>query len=268
MSAVQPDIDVLGLSIKTFGLFFALNFACWGLLCARRLKEIGKPPDWAYEIVTVALIGGLVGARLYWLAEQGGEVSVGDVFGGSGLTWYGGLAGGIVAVVIWAWRRDFLNNQLLDIAGPCLALGYAIGRIGCQISGDGDYGKEWDGPWAMGYPDGVVPTDPGVTVHPTPIYETLTMGLLAWVLWSLRDRVRPGLLFAGYLVGGGLERFLVEFLRRNDPAALGLTAPQLESLALVAIGVAWMAVVRRRHGSLLLPDDERPERARSVPARA
>ncbi len=249
MVAVQPDIDVLGLSIKTFGLFFALNFAAWGLLCARRLKELGRPPDWAYEIVTVALVGGLVGARLYWLAQQGGGVGVGDVFGGAGLTWYGGLAGGIVAVLLWAWRRDFLSLDLVDIAGPCLALGYAIGRIGCQISGDGDYGKAWDGPWAMGYPHGTVPTDPGVTVHPTPIYETLSMGLLAYVLWSLRDRVRPGLLFAGYLVGGGLERFLVEFLRRNDEVALGLTGAQLESLVLIVVGVAWFAVVRRRHGS-------------------
>ena len=82
-----------------------------------------------------------------------------------------------------------------------LALGYGIGRIGCQLSGDGDYGKAWDGPWAMAYPKGTVPTTP--TVHPTPIYETLVMGLLALGLWHLRDRVRPGVLFALYLVGAG-----------------------------------------------------------------
>jgi len=252
---MQPSIDVLGLSIKTFGLFFALNFAAWGLLCARRLKELGKPVDWAYEIVTVALVGGLVGARLYWLAQNSGSgLGLGDVFGGSGLTWYGGLAGGIVAVLIWAWRRDFLSWHLVDIAGPCLALGYAIGRIGCQVSGDGDYGKAWNGPWAMGYPDGTVPTPPGVTVHPTPIYETLTMGLVALALWSLRDRVRPGLLFAFYLVLGGIERFLVEFLRRNDHAAFGLTAPQLESLGLIAVGLVWIVLILRRHGTLRAPD--------------
>jgi phosphatidylglycerol:prolipoprotein diacylglycerol transferase len=142
----------------------------------------------------------------------------------------------------------------VDIAGPCLALGYAIGRIGCQVSGDGDYGKAWDGPWAMGYPDGTVPTGPGETVHPTPIYETLTMGLVALLLWSLRDRVRPGLLFAFYLVLGGIERFLVEFLRRNDEVAFGLTAPQLESLALIAIGAIWIAIVLRRHGTLRAPE--------------
>src|SRR5439155_199676 len=120
------------------------------------------------------------------------SLSLGDVFGGSGLIWYGGLLGGIVTVVLWARRRGFLSLALLDLAGPGLALGYAIGRIGCQVSGDGDYGKAWNGPWAMGYPDGTVPTAPGETVHPTPIYETLTLGLVARVLWQRRDRVRPG----------------------------------------------------------------------------
>ena len=77
-----------------------------------------------------------------------------------------------------------LNLTLLDICAPALAIGYAVGRIGCQLSGDGDYGIPWDGPWAMAYPDGTVPTD--VAVHPTPIYETLAMGLVAYVLWRLR----------------------------------------------------------------------------------
>jgi phosphatidylglycerol:prolipoprotein diacylglycerol transferase len=169
-------------------------------------------------------------------------------------------------MLIWARRRDFLNLQLLDIAGPCLALGYAVGRIGCQVSGDGDYGKAWDGPWAMGYPDGVVPTAPGETVHPTPIYETLTMGLVALVLWKLRDRTRPGVLFALYLVCAGAERFLVEFLRRNDDVALGLTAPQIESFVLFVAGAVWLAVVRRRHGSLLLPAQAAPAGFQPAPA--
>jgi phosphatidylglycerol:prolipoprotein diacylglycerol transferase len=254
---VKPEIHVLGLSIKTFGLFFALNFAAWGLLAARRLKELGRPADWAYEIVTVALIGGLVGARAYYLVQNHDSLSAGDIFGGSGLIWYGGLLGGTIAVLGWAHRRDFVSLDLIDIAGPGLALGYAIGRIGCQVSGDGDYGKAWDGPWAMGYPHGTVPTAPGVTVHPTPIYETLTMGLLAFALWQLRDQVRPGVLFALYLVGSGLERFLVEFLRRNEDVALGLTAAQLESATLLIIGVIWILVVLRRSGSLVLGEDER-----------
>jgi phosphatidylglycerol---prolipoprotein diacylglyceryl transferase len=265
MSAMQPSIDVLGVSIKTFGLFFALNFVAWGALVSRRLRELGRPTDWAYEIVGVALVGGLIGARGYWLLQNHESVSFGSVLGGSGLIWYGGLAGGVVAVLLWARRRDFLSLDLVDVAGPGLALGYAIGRIGCQISGDGDYGKAWDGPWAMGYPNGTVPTAPGETVHPTPIYETVIMGLVAWLLWSLRDRVRPGVLFASYLVLAGSERFLIEFLRRNEAVALGLTAAQLESLALLALGAVWLSVLARR-GGLLRPDGRAARASAAVPA--
>jgi phosphatidylglycerol:prolipoprotein diacylglycerol transferase len=170
----------------------------------------------------------------------------------------------VAFVLLWARWRGFLTLALVDMAGPGLALGYAIGRIGCQVSGDGDYGRAWGGPWAMGYPDGTVPTAPGVTVHPTPIYETLVMGLLAYVLWQLRDRVRPGVLFALYLVFAGAERFLIEFIRRNDEVAFGLTAAQLESLSLFVVGAVWLFAVGRRGG--LLRDDAPGRRRGAVPA--
>ena len=138
---MQPEINVLGLSIKTFGLFFALNFVAWGALVGRRLRELGKPVDWAYEMVAAALVGGLIGARGYWLLQNHESFSLGSVLGGSGLIWYGGLLGGVVFVLLWARWRGFLTLALVDMAGPGLALGYAIGRIGCQVSGDGDYGR-------------------------------------------------------------------------------------------------------------------------------
>jgi phosphatidylglycerol---prolipoprotein diacylglyceryl transferase len=245
---VHPDVDVLGISIKTFGVFFALNFVAWGALAARRLRELGRPVDWAYEMVLVAVAGGLVGAKLYYVLQHPSDFTLSDIVSGSGLVWYGGLLGGIVFMLVWAHFRGFLGLHLCDIAGLCLPLGYAIGRIGCQVSGDGDYGTRSDLPWAMPYPHGTVPTD--VSVHPTPIYETLSMGLVALLLWHLRDRVRPGIVFALYLVLAGIERFLVEFIRRNSEVALGLTAPQLWSVAMVVIGVAWLAVANRRGGLL------------------
>ena len=100
----------------------------------------------------------------------------------------------------------------------------------------------------MGYPHGTVPTPAGVRVQPTPIYETAAMCLLAYLLWRLRDRVRPGVIFALYLLLSGLERFLVEFIRRNSEVLVGLTAPQLESVALCAVGLAWLALLARRGG--------------------
>src|SRR4051794_19561816 len=122
----------------------------------------------------------------------------GSLFSGSGLVWYGGVVGGAIGAVVWARRRDWLNWGLADLACIPLALGYAIGRIGCQLSGDGDYGIHSNLPWAMAYPKGTVPTH--VKVHPTPVYETLAMGIVALALWSLRDRLTNGMLFALYLV--------------------------------------------------------------------
>lgn len=265
---MHPEILVFGLSIKMFGLMFAFGFLAAGAVIHRRLRELGHPVDWAYEWVFAALIGGLVGARGMWMLENLDEVRgdvLGSIFSGSGLVWYGGVLGGAAAVLWWARRKGWPLVETLDIAAVPLALGNAIGRIGCQLSGDGDYGKVWNGPWAMGYPHGTVPTDPGVTVHPTPIYETLAMGLVAWLLWSLRDVVRPGVLFASWLLLTGTERLLVEFLRINDRVLLGLTVPQLQSIAMMIAGAIWIAVVIRRHGSVRRADAQ-PASAHAVPA--
>ena len=246
---MQPEIDLFGLPLKTFGLCFALAFVVSGMIASRRLKELGHPVDWAYEMVFAALIGGLIGARGYWLLGNLDELAddpLSAIFGGSGLVWYGGLAGGAAGVLLWARRHGMFNLQLLDMNAPSLAMGYAVGRVGCQISGDGDYGSPTDLPWGMAYPDGVVPTDE--VVHPTPIYETLAMGLGAWVLWTLRDRLRPGVLFACYLTLVGGERLLVEFVRRNDPVLLGLTEAQLASLVVLAGGLAWIVYAARTGG--------------------
>jgi phosphatidylglycerol:prolipoprotein diacylglycerol transferase len=244
---MQPELNLGPLTLQTFGIMFSLAFIAAGALVARRLKEIGKPVDWAYELIFAALIGGLVGARVYYMAQNWDAVKddlLGNIFSGEGLVWYGGAIGGALGAFIWAYRRRFLGLALLDLTAPALALGYAIGRIGCQLSGDGDYGTSSNLPWAMSYPDGTVPTTE--EVHPTPVYETLAMGLIAWLLWSWRGRLRSGLLFASYLVLSGLERFLVEFVRRNDAVFAGLTTPQIESLALMTAGGLWLTLAARR----------------------
>jgi phosphatidylglycerol:prolipoprotein diacylglycerol transferase len=238
---VQPEIHILGITLQSFGLMMALGFVVAGLTAGRYLKELGRPVDWAYEMIFAALVGGIVGARLWWIGENWSEASddvLGSLFSGSGLVWYGGAIGGALCVLLWAWRRKALDLITLDVAAVPLAAGYAIGRIGCQLAGDGDYGKDWDGPWAMAYPHGTVPTT--TPVHPTPVYETLTMGLGAYVLWRLRHRWRPGTLFALYLILAGAERFLVEFLRRNEPELLGLTQPQLISIVMIAGGAVFL----------------------------
>jgi phosphatidylglycerol:prolipoprotein diacylglycerol transferase len=245
---VRPEIHVLGISLKTFGIVFACGFLAAGAILVRRLRELGKPVDYAYEMAFAALVGGLVGSRLYYIVQNYDQVKhdlIGNLFSGSGLVWYGGVIGGAIGVIGWAKWRGMFNLGLLDLAAAPLAMGYAIGRIGCQVSGDGDYGKPSDLPWAMGYPHGTVPTPPGVKVQPTPIYETLSMGLVAWWLWRMRDRYAPGALFAFYLVLSGTERLLVEFVRRNHHVIAGLTAPQLESIALMIAGLIWLLLLNR-----------------------
>jgi phosphatidylglycerol:prolipoprotein diacylglycerol transferase len=250
---MQPEIHLGPITLQTFGIMFALGFIAAGAVLARRFKELGKPTDWAYEMTIAALVGGIVGARINYVIQNYDAVNgdlLGDLFSGSGLVWFGGAIGGGIAVALWAWRRKMLNLTLLDISAVPLAVGYAIGRIGCQVSGDGDYGKAWDGPWAMAYPHGTKPID--TPVQPTPIYETLAMGLVAYCLWRLRDRVQPGILFAIYLILAGTERLLVEFIRRNTPELLGLTQPQLISVVMIAFGVVWL-VLKARRGPLTKP---------------
>jgi phosphatidylglycerol---prolipoprotein diacylglyceryl transferase len=242
---MQPEISLGPLDLQTFGICFAFAFLASGAIFGRRLRELGKPADWTYEAVFAALIGGVVGSRVDFLIQNWDEVSgdvLGNIFSGSGLVFFGGLIGGAIGVLLWAWWRGWLGWELLDTAAAPIAIGYTVGRIGCQVSGDGDYGVESDLPWAMAYPEGTVPTDE--TVHPTPVYDTLTMGLATLVLWHLRDRFAPGVLFGLYLIIAGAQRFLIELIRRNDSVVGGLTLAQLFSLALLALGSA-LLVSRR-----------------------
>jgi phosphatidylglycerol---prolipoprotein diacylglyceryl transferase len=243
---MEPEIHLFGITLQSFGLLLALAIVGSGITVHRHLVERGAPADWAYEMIFAALVGGLIGARLYWLIEHPSAFSddpLGSVFGGTGLTWYGGAFGGAICVLGWARWRGVSFADAADLSAVPLAVGYALGRIGCQVSGDGDYGRPWGGPWAMPYPKGTLPTD--VPVHPTPIYETVAVGLLAYALWVNRHRFAPGVLLGLYLVGTGVERFLVEFLRRNaDDVGGAITEAQLIALVLVLLGAA-IAYARR-----------------------
>jgi phosphatidylglycerol---prolipoprotein diacylglyceryl transferase len=244
---MQPEIHLGPVTLQSFGLMLGLGFVVAGIFAAKRLKEIGRPADWAYEMVFAAIVGGIVGARAWSVIENWDEAKddlLGSIFSGSGLVFYGGLFGGALAVLGWAWWRGVLDLKTLDVAAVPLAAAYAIGRIGCQLAGDGDYGVAWDGPWAMSYPDGTVPTTE--KVHPTPVYETIVMGLVAWFLWRRRNSMPPGGLFALYLLLAGTERFLVEFIRRNDAVVAGLTLAQLIALAMMVTGGVWLLVLRQR----------------------
>lgn len=240
-----PSIELGPLTIQTFGLCVAIAFLCSGAVLMRRFRELGWDPDFAYEATGAALIGGIVGARLWWALGDPSALAddpAGRLFGGSGLTWYGGAIGGTLSVWAWAYWRQLALWEMAGAAVPALALGYALGRVGCQVSGDGDYGIPSDVPWAMAYPKGEVPTT--VAVHPTPIYETVWMGLVALMLWQLRDRVPAKVLVAIYLLSAGLERFVIEFWRRNPSVDGTITVAQITALVSIAAGALVLAWAR------------------------
>ena len=232
-----PDLFSIGpFTLHSFGLMMALGFVAAGYFLSRAMVHEGYDGSQAWEILIAAAVGGVLGAKIDFVLQNGSE---GNFLSGSGLVWYGGVIGGAIGVIaVAAWRKIPIG-RLANMSAPGLAIGYAIGRIGCQLSGDGDYGRATSLPWGMSYPDGEVPTTE--IVHPTPVYETAAMLVVFFVLWRLRDRLnRPWQLFGLWAILAGAERFLVEFVRRNEDVALGLTAAQLFSIGLMAIGAVLM----------------------------
>src|SRR3954467_7067724 len=133
---MQPEIHIGPLTIQTFGICFAMGFLVAAGIIARRLRELGKPADWTWEFTFSVMVGGLVGSRVDYLIENWHDVSgdlLGNVFSGTGLVWYGGVIGGALGAVIWAWRRNWLGYRLGDVCSVPLAVGYALGRGGCHV---------------------------------------------------------------------------------------------------------------------------------------
>ncbi|MGH2798555.1 MAG: prolipoprotein diacylglyceryl transferase [Thermoleophilaceae bacterium] len=231
-------VDLGGLEITSYGLSKALAALAAGWLLARELARYGREPGLAWPLTFAGFVGGFVGAKLYYLAENVGNLSVHDL-GGTGFTWFGGLIGGALAVLWVARRQRIPFAEIAGMAASPLAVAYGIGRLGCLLAGDGTYGAPSDLPWAMSFPDGEVPTSE--RVHPAPLYEAIAAFATAWLLWRNRARVSPMMLFAVFAVLQGLARFLVEFVRLNDEAVAGLTGAQLWSLALMLLGLALAA---------------------------
>jgi hypothetical protein len=168
-----------GIAVTSYGLSKALAGLVAGWLLARELRRVGRDPSLAYPLTVAALVAGFAGAKLNYLLENAGHLGSAGL-GGTGFTWYGGMIGGAAAVLVIAHRHGIPTRLIAGISAAPLAFGYAIGRIGCLLAGDGTYGKPSDLPWAMSFPDGTVPTLQ--RVQPTPLYEAIA---------AFRDRAGP-----------------------------------------------------------------------------
>lgn len=283
-----PYVIEQPLKIGTYGVMMACGFLTAMWLLTRDLRRRNIDPKVAETTIFLGIIGGVLGAKLAYMFTEADTVSVKDFFSGSGLTWHGGLILAAALIIGWYFWKKLPVLVMVDAVAPTLASGYAFGRIGCQLSGDGDYGvacgslidqaRCWvhggnisdalarvcfDHPSAyevaaradcpmefcltdgfpgfcMSYARGIVPT--GEIVHPTPVYEALDNFALFGVLWALRKRIKhPGVLFAIYLIGSGLLRFGIEFIRQDEGRPfrfLGLRDAHIVALGQVVLGVA------------------------------
>lgn len=267
-----------GQPVTSFGVTMLLAFVAGGLVLQKELDRRGLDPESAWDIVVMGIIGGLVGARLYYVFLNYPRFfadPLGMLFARSGMVWYGGFLLATVLIIRKIRKIGLPLGRTADAAAPALALAYAVGRVGCFLVGD-DYGRPTDSWVGISFPRGFPPTTPeamsekfGITVdpamiekygdflpvHPTQLYEVGLSTLIFFVLRFLaRDRRAAGWLFMAWLAMAGVERFVVEIFRAKDDRFFGvLTLAQVISLGLVAVGVFWMWRLNRGKGPARRP---------------
>jgi phosphatidylglycerol:prolipoprotein diacylglycerol transferase len=252
MSIYPFTIHIGSFVITGFGLMMMFAFLVAGWIMRVQLHERGLNEAYSGDIIVAGVIGGIVGAKLWYVALTRDP---GALFTRGGLVWYGGFLGGVIAVLFTGMRHKVPARWTMQLVGPALAAAYAVGRVGCFLIGD-DYGGPSTLPWAVKFPEGLPPStvaslqefgvrvpaglDPGtvLAVHPTQIYETLIMLAVFAYLWSRRNAPGgTGWIFGAYLMFAGAERFLVEILRAKDDRFVGpFTIAQVTSIGVLLAG--------------------------------
>jgi phosphatidylglycerol:prolipoprotein diacylglycerol transferase len=264
-----PVLFHLGpLTVYSYGLMMALGFLAADYVIRLECIRRGLDPEYSSSIVIAAAVAGLIGSRVYAILDDLPTYLADPksmIFSGSGFVFYGGMIGGLIgAYLVSRWYRIGLGVTM-DMCGPALAIGQAIGRIGCQLSGDGDWGLPSTLPWAMSYPKAIVGWNsdtvlklddhyrlvsgyfPGVRVHPAPIYETILYVGVFTILWSMRKTSHPaGRIMYWYLLLGGAARFIVEFWRINPRVFYMLSEAQLIAIGMMVIGGVALLLTREK----------------------
>jgi phosphatidylglycerol:prolipoprotein diacylglycerol transferase len=233
--------------ITSFGVLVAIGALVGAWVFRRELRRSGLP-DSAVDAAVAGLIGGIAGAKLLWVAEHlGSEPLLDLILSRGGMSWFGGFAGGLGAGIALMRARRLPVVRVLSAATPGLAVGHAIGRIGCFLVGD-DYGQPSSLPWAVAFPDGYPPTD--VPVHPTQIYEALALVPVAWLLFRWRRQGRSDrFVLGGYLALAGSVRFAIEFLRADVRVLGPFSVAHVASCAAVIVGLAMVSKWRGAEGT-------------------
>jgi phosphatidylglycerol:prolipoprotein diacylglycerol transferase len=271
---MHPRLFSIGpFTVYSYGLMLGVAFIVANVLLVKELKRKGIDPNYGSTITLLAMVFGVAGSKLLYLLENLDAFLISPMhmtFSPAGLTWYGGLIVATLAIWVYSRRKRIPFLALCDAASPGLMIAYGIGRIGCHLAGDGDYGVPTNLPWAMEYSGGTFPPSVAfkdfpeivsrygvngvvpdtILVHPAPLYEFVMAALLFAVLWKLRTRLAGnGRLFMIYLMLTGAARFLVEFVRVNPRLALGLSEAQIISAALVLVAlIGWKFLSPGRPG--------------------
>jgi phosphatidylglycerol---prolipoprotein diacylglyceryl transferase len=263
---LYPEIIRIGdFVITSFGVMMFMSFLTAAYFTGRQLQRYGLPKDYAWDMLAWCALGGILGAKLYYLGLHWQALLANplqEIMSRGGLVWYGGLIGGIVAYYLQVRARKLPVATMYDATAPALAIAYAVGRLGCFLVGD-DYGRYTDGPFGIAFPEGAPPSTAGilrsmgetvpaeipdamvVTVHPTQLYEIGLALIMFGILWQLGTKrgFRAGQLFAVYMMLYGVERFVIEFVRAKSDritlAGVGFSTSQIASLLLLALG-AWL----------------------------
>jgi phosphatidylglycerol---prolipoprotein diacylglyceryl transferase len=238
-----PTLVHIGpIPIYTFGLMIALAVFVAVPVLTRSFARNGLPEELAERYAVWGGVGGLIGARLWNMAEHYSSTEgslIDALINTAGFTFYGGFITSAILLSVLAWKDGLRIRDVFGSVGPALAIGYALGRLGCQLSGDGDYGMATSSWIGMSYETGVVPTPPGVRVYPTPIFE----GLASLLVWYILERAERGSLRSKPLMRGALylvlmstERFVVEFYRIEARYLFGWSEAQFIALGLFTLG--------------------------------
>ena len=248
--------------ISSFGVMMVIAFLLGNYLLRRDVVALGYDPLIAEDITFRAAIGGILGAKVYYLIEtiptgqaadninglieiiagiftlSGGRIASGIQNFGAGLVFLGGLIGGVAAISWYVYRKKLNWLEIADLAAPFLVLGHGIGRIGCFLVGD-DYGIASNLPWAIAFPKGLPPTD--ITVHPTQLYEMAAyFSIFFYLRYRKRNQQFKGEIMFEYLFLGGFARFMVEFIRTNTKYLFDLSGAQYLSILMMGIGAYQM----------------------------
>lgn len=247
-----PIIIQLGpIPINSFGLMMALAILAASLLLAKTFQANGIDPSLGDKFAFTAGVSGLIGARIWFLAEHYNELAAdfwSAAFSSAGFTFYGGFIIASLSVIFLCKQNKLSIAKVADCLGPALCLGYAVGRLGCQLSGDGDYGMQTTSFWGMSYATGVIPTDPGVLAYPTPFFESTIALVVMFILLKVDSSLKwqaPFQRFGLYLILISTERFFIEFIRIERKFDSGYSEAQYIALILALIGSFMFLRVRR-----------------------